>query len=232
MDFGFLALIIGIMLVSWLVQNNLKRKFKKYSKVGLNIGLTGREIAELMLRDNQIHDVKVVSVQGKLTDHYNPADKTVNLSPEIYEGRSVMAAAVAAHECGHAVQHAAAYGPLEMRSALVPIQNASGRIMNFIFMALLISSFVLKHYGLGKIALPIIIGCYFIFTLFAFITLPVEYDATKRALAWIDTRNIVTTDEHGMAKDALNAAARTYLVAALGSLAMLLYYVMMFVSND
>ncbi len=184
-----------------------------------------------MLRDNQIHDVKVVSVQGRLTDHYNPTDKTVNLSPEIYEGRSVMAAAVAAHECGHAVQHAKAYGPLEMRSALVPIQNASGKIINFIFMGLLISSLFLGLMS-WQAALPIIIGCYFIFTLFAFITLPVEYDATKRALAWINDRNIVTSDEHGMAEDALNAAARTYLVAALGSLAMLLYYVLMFVNND
>ncbi|WP_323757583.1 zinc metallopeptidase [Roseivirga sp.] len=228
----FLVLIIVIAIVSWVVQNNLKKKFKKYSKVGLNIGLTGREIAELMLRDNQIHDVRVVSVQGRLTDHYNPADKTVNLSPEIYEGRSVMAAAVAAHECGHAVQHAKAYGPLEMRSALVPIQNASGRIINTIFMIMLFGSFIITGLDIFTVGLPIIIACYFIFTLFAFITLPVEYDATKRALAWIDDRNIVTPDEHGMAEDALNAAARTYLVAALGSLAMLLYYVLMFMNRD
>jgi Zn-dependent membrane protease YugP len=228
----FLVLIIGIALVSWLVQNSLKRKFKKYSKIGLQIGLNGREIAELMLRDNGIHDVRVVSVQGRLTDHYNPADKTVNLSPEVYEGRSVIAAAVAAHECGHAVQHARAYGPLEMRSSLVPIQNASGRIINIIFMAMLFGSFVITGLDLFTVGLPIIIGCYFIFTLFAFITLPVEYDASKRALAWINDRNIVTTEEHGMAEDALNAAAKTYLVAALGSLAMLLYYVLMFVNRD
>ncbi|PIQ47858.1 MAG: hypothetical protein COW03_13015 [Cytophagales bacterium CG12_big_fil_rev_8_21_14_0_65_40_12] len=228
----FLVLIIGIALVSWLVQNSLKRKFKKYSKIGLQIGLSGREIAELMLRDNGIHDVRVVSVQGRLTDHYNPADKTVNLSPEVYEGRSVIAAAVAAHECGHAVQHARAYGPLEMRSSLVPIQNASGRIINIIFMVMLFGSFMIDSMNLYTVGLPIIIGCYFIFTLFAFITLPVEYDASKRALAWINDRNIVTTEEHGMAEDALNAAAKTYLVAALGSLAMLLYYVLMFVNRD
>ncbi|MFT6827160.1 MAG: Zn-dependent membrane protease YugP [Roseivirga sp.] len=228
----FLILIIGIALISWLVQNSLKRKFKKYSKIGLQIGLSGREIAELMLRDNGIHDVRVVSVQGRLTDHYNPADKTVNLSPEVYEGRSVIAAAVAAHECGHAVQHAKAYGPLEMRSTLVPIQNASGRIINIIFMVMLFGSFMITGLDIFTVGLPIIIGCYFIFTLFAFITLPVEYDASKRALAWINDRNIVTTEEHGMAEDALNAAARTYLVAALGSLAMLLAYVLMFLNRD
>jgi hypothetical protein len=228
----FLVLIIGIAIVSWLVQNSLKRKFKKYSKIGLQIGLSGREIAELMLRDNGIHDVRVVSVQGRLTDHYNPSDKTVNLSPEVYEGRSVISAAVAAHECGHAVQHAKAYGPLEMRSTLVPIQNASGRIINIIFMVMLFGSFMITGLDIFTVGLPIIIGCYFIFTLFAFITLPVEYDASKRALAWINDRNIVTTEEHGMAEDALNAAAKTYLVAALGSLAMLLYYVLMFVNRD
>lgn len=217
--------------MSWYVQSSLKRKFKKYSQVGLQMGLSGKEVAELMLRDHGLYDVKVVSVQGRLTDHYNPLDKTVNLSPDVYEGRSVMATAIAAHECGHAVQHANAYRPLEMRSALVPIQNASGRIMNFIFMAMLIGSFALGA-SIWPIALPIIIGAYFIFTVFAFITLPVEYDATKRALAWIDERNIVNGQEHAIATDALNAAARTYLVAALGSLAMLLYYVMSFLGMD
>ena len=227
----YLVLVIGIMIISWSVQNSLKRKFKKYSEVGLSMNLSGKEVAELMLRDNGIHDVQVVSVQGRLTDHYNPVDKTVNLSPEVYSGRSVMAAAVAAHECGHAVQHATAYKPLEMRSALVPIQNASGRIINFVFMALLIGAF-----GLSLIPVPLaglaIVGAYTVFTLFAFITLPVEYDATKRALAWVNERNIVTGREHEMATDALNAAARTYLVAALGSLAMLVYYALAFLGND
>lgn len=227
----FIVLVVGIMIISWAVQSSLKRKFKKYSQVGLQMGLSGKEVAELMLRDSGIDDVQVVSVQGRLTDHYNPMDKTVNLSPDVYNGRSVMATAVAAHECGHAVQHATAYAPLKMRSALVPLQNASGRIMNFMFMALLIGSL-----GAQLIPLPIagvvIVGAYAIFTLFAFITLPVEYDATKRALAWIDQRNIVNGTEHEMATDALNAAARTYLVAALGSLAMLLYYAMAFLGND
>ncbi len=227
----FIILVVGIMIASWSVQNSLKRKFRKYSQVGLSNNLSGREVAELMLRDNGIHDVQVVSVPGRLTDHYNPADKTVNLSPDVYEGRSVMAAAVAAHECGHAVQHATAYRPLEMRSALVPIQNASGRILNFAFMALLISSFGMQLIN-PAIAGLIFVGAYAVFTLFAFVTLPVEYDATKRALAWVDERNIVTGQEHDMATDALNAAARTYLVAALGSLAMLLYYAMAFLGND
>jgi Zn-dependent membrane protease YugP len=225
-------IIIGVtMLASWLVSSSLKRKFKKYSQIGLQMGLSGKEVAELMLRDNGLYDVQVVSVRGRLTDHYNPTDKTVNLSPEVYSGRSVMATAVAAHECGHAVQHAKAYKPLEMRSAMVPIQNASGQIINFIFMAMLIGSFFLNLFDFYQ-ALPIIIGCYAVFTAFAFITLPVEYDATKRALAWIDQRNIVNGEEHEMATDALNAAAKTYLVAALGSLAMLLYYVSLFLGND
>ena len=226
----FIALIVGIMIISWAVQNSLKRKFKKYTKVGLQMGLSGKEVAELMLRDSGIDDVEVISVQGRLTDHYNPLDKTVNLSPDVYSGRSVMATAVAAHECGHAVQHAKAYAPLKMRSALVPIQALSGKILNILF--------VLMIFGAGTSFLPyqmagiLIVSVYSVFTLFAFITLPVEYDATRRALAWIDERNIVNGAEHEMATDALNAASRTYLVAALSSLAMLLYYAMAFLGND
>lgn len=226
----YLILIIGIMIVSFVVQQSLKSKFNKYSKVGLQIGLSGKEVAELMLKDNQIYDVNVVSVKGKLTDHYNPLDKTVNLSPEVYSGRSVMAAAVAAHECGHAIQHAKAYRPLEMRSALVPIQQAGGQIINIMFWALLIGSFGLTLFPMQWAILGII-GAYTIFTIFAFITLPVEYDATKRALAWVEERNITTVQEHDMAADALNAAARTYLVAALGSLAMLAYWVLAFLGD-
>ncbi|MFY0594153.1 zinc metallopeptidase [Roseivirga sp.] len=230
MDPLFIALIVGIAIISWAVQSSLKRKFKKYSQVGLQMGLSGKEVAELMLRDNGIDDVQVLSVQGRLTDHYNPLDKTVNLSPDVYNGRSVMATAIAAHECGHAVQHATAYAPLKMRSALVPIQALSGKILNILFFAMI--------FGVGASFLPyetagvLIVGVYSVFTVFAFVTLPVEYDATKRALAWIDERNIVNGTEHDMAADALNAAARTYLVAALGSLAMLLYYAMAFLGND
>ncbi|OEK03144.1 hypothetical protein BFP97_17165 [Roseivirga sp. 4D4] len=226
---GFIILVVGIMIVSWAVQNSLKRKFKKYSQVGLSIGLSGKEVAELMLRDNGIDDVQVVSVQGRLTDHYNPLDKTVNLSPDVYAGRSVMAAAVAAHECGHAIQHATAYAPLKMRSALVPLQALSGRILNILFFIMI--------FGVGASFLPyemagiLIVGVYAVFTLFAFVTLPVEFDATKRALAWVDQRNITQGKEHDMATDALDAAARTYLVAALGSLAMLIYYAMVFLGD-
>ncbi len=226
-----IVLVIGIMIVSLVVQQRLKSKFNKYSKVGLQMNLTGKEVAELMLRDNGINDVNVVSVRGRLTDHYNPTDKTVNLSPEVYSGRSVMAAAVAAHECGHAIQHQQAYRPLEMRSALVPVQQFGGKMINFMFIALLLGAFGLNLIS-PTFAILGIIGAYTIFTLFAFITLPVEYDATKRALAWVDQRGITNSDEHAMAKDALNAAANTYLVAALGSLAMLLYYVMAFLGND
>lgn len=227
----YYLLMGGIMLVSWLVGQRLKSKFKKYSQMTIGSGLSGREIAELMLKDNGIYDVTVQSVPGQLTDHYNPTNKTVNLSPDVYNGRSAASAAVAAHECGHAVQHATAYSFLEFRSAMVPVQNVSSRILNIAFMILMFGSFALPNLIPFDLALMIIIGCYAVFTLFAFITLPVEYDASKRALVWISERNIVTPEEHRMAKDALNAAASTYLVAALGSLATLLYWVMVFMGR-
>ena len=225
-----LIIIVVFMIASWAVSTRLKNKFKKYSQVALGSGLSGREIAELMLRDNGIYDVTVTSVQGKLTDHYNPANKTVNLSPDVYNGRSAAAAAVAAHECGHAVQHAKAYRWLEFRSAMVPVQNVSARVINFVFIAMFIGAFGLNMFNTAT-ALLVIIACYSVFTLFAFVTLPVEYDASNRALAWIQERNIVDEREHKMAKDALNAAASTYLVAALGALATLLYYVMLFMGS-
>lgn len=226
-----LIIIVGFMLASWIVSSRLKSKFRKYSQERLGSGLSGREIAELMLRDNGIYDVTVTSVQGRLTDHYNPANKTVNLSPDVYNGRSAAAAAVAAHECGHALQHAQAYRWLEFRSAMVPVQNVSAKIINFMFIAMFLGAFGLNMFG-GGTALLVIIACYSIFTLFAFVTLPVEYDASNRALAWIKDRNIVDSREHDMAKDALNTAAQTYLVAALGSLATLLYYVMLFMGGN
>ena len=225
------VIIITFMILSWAVSSRLKSKFRKYSKVTLGSGLSGREIAELMLRDNGIYDVTVTSVQGQLTDHYNPANKTVNLSPDVYNGRSAAAAAVAAHECGHAVQHATAYSFLEFRSAMVPIQNVSAKVINVVFMMMFFGAFLLPQVIPFDLAILVIIGCYGVFTLFAFVTLPVEYDASKRALAWIRNRNIVDSREHEMAKDALNTAASTYLVAALGALATLLYYVMLFLGS-
>ena len=222
------VIIIGFMIISMVVGNRLKNKMKKYSKVALSTGLSGGEIAELMLKDNGIYDVSVTSVQGHLTDHYNPTNKTVNLSPDVYNGTSAAAAAIAAHECGHAIQHATAYSFLEFRSAMVPVQNVSAKIMNVMFMLVLFGMFFAQSFLPMETALLIIIGVNAVFTLFAFVTLPVEYDASNRALAWIKDRNIVNPEEHAMAKDALNAAASTYLVVALSALATLLYYVMMY----
>lgn len=217
---GSYLLLLIIMGVSWYVQWRLKSKFKEYSEVGLRVGLSGKEIAEKMLRDNGIYDVRVQSVDGMLTDHYNPMDKTVNLSSDVYHGRSVAAAAVAAHECGHAVQHATAYSWLQFRSKMVPVLTVTSRYMTWIILGgiLLINT--------TPIPLAIGVALFALTTLFSFITLPVEYDASARALAWIDRQGMVTREEHGMAADALKWAARTYLVAAIGSLATLLYYVM------
>lgn len=222
-------IVFGI--ISFAVSSRLKSKFKKYSQIPLNKNLSGAEIAKLMLADNGIHDVQVVSVQGQLTDHYNPANKTVNLSEAVYHGRNAAAAAVAAHECGHAVQHATAYSMLEFRSAMVPVQNASGKIMNIIFMMMLFGGFMLPSLIPFNLALLVIIGCYAVFTLFSFVTLPVEFDASKRALAWVKQRDIVDASEYGMAKDALKWAAMTYVVVAISSLVTLLYYVSMFLGN-
>ncbi|MBV6641993.1 MAG: zinc metallopeptidase [Cyclobacteriaceae bacterium] len=229
---GLFVIIIGFMILSLIVSTRLKNKFKKYSKIPLSAGLTGREVAELMLADNGIHDVKVMSVEGQLTDHYNPGNKTVNLSPEVYSGRSAAAAAIAAHECGHAVQHATAYSFLEFRSAMVPVQNISGRIINIVFMMMFFGSFLLPQILPMNFAILVIIGCYGVFTLFAFVTLPVEFDASKRALAWVENRKIVNSNEYDMAKDALNTAAMTYVIAALSSLATLLYWVMIYLGGS
>lgn len=227
------ALVIGVifMLIGMAVSARLKSKFRKYSQTHLTKDLTGAEIARLMLADNGVHDVQVISVQGELTDHYNPATKTVNLSEGVYYGRNAAAAAVAAHECGHAVQHATAYSMLQLRSAMVPIQNISAKVINIIFMMMMFGAFFVQGLFSWQSALLIIIVCYGVFTLFAFITLPVEFDASKRALAWVEARGIVTPQEHDMAKDALKWAAMTYVVAAVGALTTLLYYVMMFLGS-
>jgi hypothetical protein len=217
-----LILMIGIALISFIVQWRFKNKFKKYSEMPLASGYSGKDIAERMLSDNGIPDVKIISVEGQLSDHYNPADRTVNLSPEVYHGRSVAAAAVAAHECGHAVQHARAYGWLKFRSAVVPAVNVASKVVQWTLMigvVLLIFSGNPMILAVGVVALALV-------TIFAFITLPVEFDASNRALAWLETNRSVMqgNDEHSQAKDALWWAAMTYVVAALGSLATLVYY--------
>jgi len=228
---GAILITVVFMLFGWIVSSRLKAKFKRYSEIQLTRNLTGAEIARLMLADNGIRDVEVISVEGQLTDHYNPATKTVNLSAEVYNGRNAAAVAVAAHECGHAVQHAKAYSFLEFRSAMVPIQNISAKVINFVFIAMMFGSFAVKGLFSMNTALLVIIACYGVFALFSLITLPVEFDASKRALAWIEDRGIVTPQEHDMAKDALNTAAMTYVVAAIGAITMLLYYVMIFLGR-
>ncbi len=200
--------------VSW----RLRSKFNEYAQVALSNGMSGAEVAQTMLKQNGIYDVRVVSVEGMLTDHYNPEEKTVNLSADVFYGRSVAAAAVASHECGHAVQHQVAYAPLKLRSAMVPALSFSSRYMQWILLGgiLLLQT--------TPIPLAIGVGLFALTTLFSFITLPVEFDASRRALAWIQTNNVVNEREYGFAKDALWWAAMTYVVAALGSLATLLYY--------
>lgn len=211
------------MIVGGIVSSRLKSKVKKYSQVPTVSGMSGKEIAERMLSDNGINDVKVISVPGKLTDHYNPMDRTVNLSPEVYQGRHVTAAAIAAHECGHAVQHATAYQWLEMRSQMVPIVNFSNSMMSTVFIVGLIGgSFI----GLGwDSMLMIFIILQAIVTLFTLVTLPVEFDASKRALVWLRSSGITNEQELTYADDALKWAARTYLVAALAAVTYLLYYI-------
>jgi uncharacterized protein len=225
-------IILGVfMLLSWIVGAQLKSRFKKYSQIPMNYGMTGKDVAEKMLHDNGISDVKVVSVQGELSDHYNPANKTVNLSQSVYYGKSISSAAVAAHECGHAVQHDQAYAPLKFRTALVPVQNVSGKIMNVMFLAMAFGAFAFQNLLSINTALIIIIACYGIFTLFALVTLPVEINASQRALAWLNNSHVTSSQTHEQAKDALKWAAYTYVVAALSSLAMLLYYLMIFMGR-
>lgn len=218
-------LFIGIAIISYIVQSSLQSKFEKYSRLALNNGMTGREVAEKMLRDNGIYDVRVISTPGSLTDHYNPTNKTVNLSSDVYSTCSVAAAAVAAHECGHAIQHARAYAPLQMRSALVPVVLFSSSIMSWVLLAgiLMVNTFPqLLLIGICLFAMT---------TLFSFITLPVEIDASRRALVWLRSSGITSSYNHAQAQDALKAAAYTYVVAALSSLATLIYYITIFTNR-
>ena len=211
-------LMLVILGLSTFVSWRLRSKFNEYSQIGLSNGLSGAEVAQQMLRQNGILNVRVLSVEGMLTDHYNPADKTVNLSADVYYGKSVASAAVAAHECGHAVQHQAAYAPLKLRSALVPVLTVSSQYIQWI----LLGGILL----LQTTPLPLTIGValFALTTVFSFVTLPVEFDASRRALAWIQTNGVVNEREYGFAKNALWWAAMTYVVAALGSLATLMYY--------
>lgn len=216
----FLLIFVIIAIASYAIQANLKSKFKKYSKMPL--GLTGRDVALKMLHDNGIYDVKVISTPGKLTDHYNPTDKTVNLSQEVYNSASVAAAAVAAHECGHAVQHAKAYAPLKMRSALVPIVSFSSSIVSWVLLLGVLLIGVFPFLLLGGILL------FALTTLFSFVTLPVEIDASKRALNWLQSAGITNAGNHKYATSALSSAAYTYVIAAISSLATLFYYIMIY----
>ena len=211
------------MVVGGFVSNRLKSKFKKYSKIPTTSGLSGKEIAQKMLDDHQINDVKIISVAGKLTDHYNPQDKTINLSADVYNGRHVSAAAVAAHECGHAVQHAKSYQWLKMRSQMVPAVNFSNKLMSMIMILGLIGAGVLKMFPFTTIILVFVI-LQAVVTLFTLITLPVEFDASRRALIWLKNSNISTEQEINYSEDALKWAASTYVVAALAAAAYLLYY--------
>lgn len=209
--------------IGWLVSMRLKNVFKEYAEVPLVGNFSGKDVAEKMLRDNGIYDVKVVSVEGQLTDHYNPAEKTVNLSHDVYNGRSISAAAVAAHECGHAVQHATAYIWLGMRSKLVPVVNITSRMMNFVYMAMIFLAFSANMFNQ---ALLVIIILQAVITLFPLITLPVEIDASRRALVWLDSANVTKGSDHEKATTALKWAAMTYITAALASLTTLLYYIL------
>jgi Zn-dependent membrane protease YugP len=221
-------LIAGVMfLLGMIVSGRLKAKFQEYSMVPLIKGLSGKEVAEKMLRDNGIFDVQVQSVNGFLSDHYDPTNKTVNLSPDVYAGRSISSTAVAAHECGHAVQHAAAYAPLKMRSALVPMVQISTTLSQWVILAGL--GFMFGRSNPTILLVGIVL--FAISTIFSIITLPVEYDASRRALIWLENSGVTTSSEHDKAADALKWAARTYVVAAIASIATLLYYILLFANG-
>jgi Zn-dependent membrane protease YugP len=222
-------LFIGIALASWLVSSNLKRKEKKYSQIPLENGMRGKDVAEKMLRDNGIYDVKVVAASGFLTDNYNPANKTISLSEAVYNDSNVFAAAVAAHETGHAIQHAAVYFPLKIRSTLVPVVSFSSQWVTWILIGGLLLMGI--SFKIGVSLLLVGIGLFAMTTLFSFITLPVEINASMRALTWLNRAGITSSRNHSAAEGALKAAAYTYVVAALGSLATLLYYIMIFLNR-
>jgi len=222
----YIAIFIGIAIASWLVQHNLQSKFKKFSRIPTTNGMTGREVAEKMLRDNGLYNVTVTSTNGHLTDHYDPTKQTVNLSESVYNSNSIAAAAVAAHECGHAIQHATAYAPLSLRSAMVPMVSFASNWVQWILLAgiLMVETF--------PQVLLIGIGLFALTTLFSFVTLPVEIDASRRATAWLSGAGITNYQTHPAAVSALRSAAYTYVVAALGSLATLVYYILIFLGGS
>jgi len=221
----YILILIVFMLIGYLVGARLKSKFREYAKVPLSSGLSGAEVAQKMLDDNRIYDVTITSVEGELTDHYNPQNRTINLSRDIYYGRSVSSAAVAAHETGHALQHATSYSMLQFRSKMVPIVNISSKMMNVIFILGFVGVFAM---GMGQSLFLILIFAQAAITLFSLVTLPVEYDASNRALAWLTDSSIARGEEYDKAKDALSWAARTYVVAALAAVTQLLYFVLSF----
>lgn len=217
-------IVIAFMVIGGIVSGKLKSKFKQYSKISIISGMNGKEIAERMLLDHNISNVKIVSVPGKLTDHYNPLDRTINLSPDVYQGRHIAAAAVAAHECGHAIQHASAYNWLQIRSQMVPIVSLSGKMMNIIFILGIFGASILHIFSFYHLIMAIIFFQAMI-TIFSLITLPVEFDASKRALIWLRSSGISNEKELFLAKDALKWAASTYVVAAIAAATYLLYYI-------
>ena len=226
---GYMVLDGILMLIGMVVSGRLKSKFHEYSQIPLDSGLSGKEVAERMLRENNINDVQVVSVGGFLSDHYNPQNKTVNLSPDVYAGRSISAAAVAAHECGHAVQHATAYSMLQFRSALVPVVTITTNLSQWIILA----GLGVLGFGIANQTLLLVGIVLFAFsTLFSLVTLPVEYDASARALRWMENTGLTSRREHDQAADALKWAARTYLVAAISSIATLVYYILIFTNRS
>lgn len=227
---GYYILLGAIALISWIVSSRLKSKFKHYSKVHLRNGMSGAEIATKMLNDNGIYDVKVISAPGMLTDHYNPTNKTVNLSEGVYNQRNAAAAAVAAHECGHAVQHAKGYEWLQLRSKLVPVVSVASGLSQWVIIGG-IALMAMANVGLGQTVLLVGLILFGMGTLFSFITLPVEFDASNRALAWLKNKNMVSPEEYKGAEDSLKWAARTYVVAAIGSLATLVYFAMSFLGG-
>jgi uncharacterized protein len=223
--FEYILLSLIILIPSMIVSQRFKNRIKKYSKIPLNSGLSGREVAEKMLREHGIHDVSVGISNGMLTDHYNPQTKVINLSPEVYNGRSVASAAIAAHECGHAVQHAAAYAPLKLRSALVPVVAFSSNFVTFVILAGILLINVFPGLMLAGIIL------FAITTIFSFITLPVEFNASKRAVAWLANTNVTVYEQNDYVKDALKWAAMTYVIAALGALMTLIFYISIFMGR-